>query len=602
MSVFEDLIEELREENLLEDTVIGASHAAKPTVASETAAPVVESPVAATFPEPTIAAGAVDELPVATQPVFALPAPEPVVAFELPPPVVNSTPPVSEFSSDATAFELPSSASSSEFSMADFETPSMIAAFAAEDSSFVADLPAAAESPKMQFAEASKPAGGDRQYFRKRAMEEVTGLQMVEHVLSGIEREQMKVAPRPYDDLPVKLALHDFLQVSNEIESTEHAQSEFKLMQETENWYSALSHRDRNVSAAHLRRFCETTRPALSAQALIALARFYRNSPFSESVRSKFDLVLTRLFSTEIEGEQRELLLEHGEMTYQLRELYADWASIQVYSSSENDADLAELTAKFDQFGREAETTETFDELLQNEFFNRLRVFKEGCQENFFAPAVAVAAVEANIRIGNCYVELLKKAKEEHSSDSLEEKYGFLYDQTVSDATGKTFELVALLQERGQLGKAGPTEILDVSVKNEAQTVVKPTRRKSNKLFGANKFLVILTVITILVCGGLYFWAEQESAAVKPNLKVQKVNLENSEFKSFLQTARIDGENFIGITSAEWESMNSERKEEMLRKIVKAGKDKNFKKVTLINSGGHSVGFGLDDRIEVYNQ
>jgi len=55
-----------------------------------------------------------------------------------------------------------------------------------------------------------KMVGTEKEYFRKRAMDEVTGLQMVEHVLSGVEREQMKTVPKPYDDLPVKLALHDF--------------------------------------------------------------------------------------------------------------------------------------------------------------------------------------------------------------------------------------------------------------------------------------------------------------------------------------------------------------------------------------------------------
>jgi len=62
--------------------------------------------------------------------------------------------------------------------------------------------------------------------------------------------------------------------MAHETNTTEHAQAEFRLMQETENWYSALSHRDKYITVAHLRRYCETSRPALSAQALISLARF----------------------------------------------------------------------------------------------------------------------------------------------------------------------------------------------------------------------------------------------------------------------------------------------------------------------------------------
>ncbi|HLA95374.1 MAG TPA: hypothetical protein VK612_06615, partial [Pyrinomonadaceae bacterium] len=137
----------------------------------------------------------------------------------------------------------------------------------------------------------------ERDFYRKRAMEEVSSLQMVEHVLSGIEREHMKMAPETYDDLAVKKALHKFLQVTSDVSSDEHSESEYVLMQETENWYSALAKRDSNISVANIRRFCENSRPILSSQALMALARFYRNSPYSEPVRGKFDFVMTRLFS-----------------------------------------------------------------------------------------------------------------------------------------------------------------------------------------------------------------------------------------------------------------------------------------------------------------
>lgn len=63
-------------------------------------------------------------------------------------------------------------------------------------------------------------------YYRERAAE-VSSLQMVEHILSGIEREQMKVLPKPYNDLDAKKALHSFLQITADVNSAEHAQAEF---------------------------------------------------------------------------------------------------------------------------------------------------------------------------------------------------------------------------------------------------------------------------------------------------------------------------------------------------------------------------------------
>src|SRR5687767_6364378 len=84
-------------------------------------------------------------------------------------------------------------------------------------------------------AEPEKPQRkvNQSEFFRNRATSEVQSLQMVEHVMAGVEREILNIAPKLYNDLPVKKALHDFLQVSGNSQSPEHAQSEFQLMQET---------------------------------------------------------------------------------------------------------------------------------------------------------------------------------------------------------------------------------------------------------------------------------------------------------------------------------------------------------------------------------
>ena len=104
---------------------------------------------------------------------------------------------------------------------------------------------------------------------------------------------------------------------------------------------------------------------------------------------------------------------------------------------------------KFEDFINEAENTSSFEELISKDFFIFFFLFKQNCNENFFAPPVAVAAIVANVKIGNRYLELLTKEKEKFNTAALEEKYGFLHDQAISDATGKTFQLAELLHERG---------------------------------------------------------------------------------------------------------------------------------------------------------
>ena len=444
------------------------------------------------------------------------------------------------------------------------------------------------------------------EYYRKRAIEEVSFLQMVEHVFAGVEREQMKIAPKPYDDLEVKKVLHSFLQVSGDAKSPEHAQLEFRLLQETESWYSALSHRDKRISVAHLRRYCETTKPSLSAPALVALGRFYRNLPYSEPVRSKFDLVLTRLFSKDCGNEKRELILKRDELIKQLNELYADWSSIPLYSTDDEDnSEILLMALKFEDFIAEIESATSFDELVRNDFFNRLRIFKETSSEQFYAPLITVSAIESNVRIGNRFVELLGKEREKGESARLEENYGFLHDQSISDATSKTLQLVELLRERSEPHveqKETVQKELDsvkAETKSNTETVVKAVKKDRSGFFSVNKWLLAATVISVVLSFSLYFWANYQDTSEKVSQNVKKVNLENSMLKEYIKEARISDSTFFGVTLPSWTGLSRERKEEILKKIISIGAEKGFKNVHLLDKEGKTAASASGENITI---
>jgi hypothetical protein len=493
------------------------------------------------------------------------------------------------------------------------ETDSTKAAFEeSEDNSFAGDEVKAGNKlfePESGFEIASatenfaapKPPVDEMEFYRRRAIDEVTSLQMVEHVFSGVEREQMRILPKPFNDIAVKKALHDFLQVSKNSPANENAQAEFKLMQETESWCSALSHRDKHLSVSALRRYCETTKPVLSNQALVALARFYRNLPHNESVRSKFDMVLTRMFTKEAGGEKRELLFSREEIIKQINELYADWASVPLYSV-EDETELLLTTVKFDDFLAEAQGAENFDELVKNDFYNRLRLFKESTGDNFYAPPVLASAIESNVLIGNRYVELLENERRKSSAEAIESQYSFLLDQAISDATSKTLQLVELLKEKSE-NVAEPKkldeakETLDVP-----KTTVEYKKPKQSKVsfFGVSPWLVIVLLSIIVLSGSLYLYVEYFSQPkVSPN--VQKVNLENSFLKDYLQAARIDQDTFIGVVSQSWDNTTEDKKLEMVSKVLSFGKEKGFKKVHLLNTKGETVGHATETETKLIN-
>ena len=464
---------------------------------------------------------------------------------------------------------------------------------------------------------AIKPEFDEKEFCRRRAVEEVSGLQMVEHVLSGVEREQNKAAPKVYNDIAVKKALHDFLQISEGIKSSEHTQAEFQLMQETETWCSALSHRDKRIFVAHLRRYCETTKPPLSSQALISLARFYRNLPCSESVRSKFDLVVTRLFSKDTGGEKRVLVFSRNDLIKHLTELYGDWSSIPLYSTEEDESQIVLTALKFEDFMAEAEGADSFDELIDNDFFNRLRLLKESANQVFYAPLITATIIECNIRIGNKYVDLIDIERGKSNIGNLQDKYGFLYDQAISDSTSKTLQLVELLKEKEKVLKdeeiaVPPTAkpaarkisqksaVIGKKTKTETKpTPVKPEEKTKDEFFTANKWLLIAALLTVSIGFGLYLRSNSSGSKTTGSTNVKKVNLENSSLQQYLQTAQINGDTLEGVVLPSWDVLTPEKKEELLKKIYASGTDKGYVKVQLLNPEGKAVGNAAAQKIEV---
>ncbi len=533
MNVFEDLIGELKDENLLEDTVIEVnkgSAEAEPVHATESE-PVEESPV--------------DEA-------------DAEAAFE--PAVVGND-------------EVPSAS---------------------------VDEPDDSET-----LEIVKPKN-EVEFYRKRAMEEVSSLQMVEHVLGGVEREHLKTAAGTYDDLQVKKALHRFMTVSAELGSEEHAEAEYELLQETQSWHTALSVRDRNVSVANIRRFCENSRPILSSQALMALARFYRNSSFTEEVRSKFEYVMTRLFSRDAGLEQRKLLFPPAEMVGHVKTLYSNWSSLTYHTSQDNAAEIQLAVQRFNDIVNHFESAETFDDLLNADVFNTIRHFKQECGELFFVPEVTAAAIDCNVRLGNRYVDLLFKERSQSTPAALEAKYGFTYDQAVSGAAGKTLLLVDLLKQSPEdvavPAKKKPQsefeqESFDVPTSTTA--VFDPPSSGRSGIFGVSRWLVIVTLVAVAASVGLYFWADRLASNDTGVTVASEMDLEGTDLKAHIRTIRISHETAYAVAQPSWDAMNEVDQKEFLKKIFAFAETRGMKKVNVLNYKGRTVAFASKGRLEI---
>ena len=469
-----------------------------------------------------------------------------------------------------------------------------------------------------------------KEFFKKRAMGEVSSLQMVEHVLTGVEREYMKVVPKTFDDFNTKRALHSFLNLDQDVNSQEHATAECNLMRETEAWCTALAERDRHVQASSLRQYCENSRPALSSQALLGLARFYRNLPYSESVRSKFDFVITRLFSRPTEREKRLCLFNRDEMLGHLNMLYSEWSSISLYAAEDDESKVLLTALSFDDLAVEAENASTFDQLIEGNFFGRLRMFKESISELFFAPNVTAAAIDCNIRIGNAYVLLIDRERQKVDSETLQLKYGNQNDLAVSEATGRTLELVDLLRELSQPVESRetitnnrddrpddsqePTPHLDSrpepyrrpksreveSVEETAPT--EPSRfleRLKENARNVNRWFLAGCLLMIALSFGLYFYATYGVSDTVPSNGVMTVDLGNSVLQDHIKVGKISGEILYGQMQPSWDTLTKEKREDYLKKVYQAGAEKGYKQVNLIGKDGKVVGYASAAKLDV---
>ncbi len=444
----------------------------------------------------------------------------------------------------------------------------------------------------------------DREFYRKRAIEEVSSLQMVEHVLGGIEREHLKTPAATYDDLHVKKALHRFMSIADEVSSEEHAEAEYDLLQETQGWHTALSARDKNVSVANIRRFCENSRPVLSSQALMALARFYRNSSFTEDVRGKFEFVVTRLFSRDAGPEQRKLLFPKGDVVGHIRTLYNNWSSITYHSTQDHKAEIDLAVQRFEDIVNHFEAVETFDDLLNADVFNIIRHFKEECGELFFVPEITAAAIDCNIRLGNKYVDLLYKERNQSSAAALEAKYGITYDQAASGAAAKTLLLVDLLKQRPEdvtlpAPKNHDFEQESFTLPTSTIFIKDPESTRRSGIFGVSRWLVFVTLIAVAASVGLYLWADRFAASDESVKVANEMDLEGTDLKAHIRTMRASQETAYAVAQPSWDAMNEFDQKEFLKKIYAFADSKGMKKVNVLNYKGRTVAFASKDRLEI---
>ncbi len=236
-------------------------------------------------------------------------------------------------------------------------------------------------------------------------------------------------------------------------------------------------------------------------------------------------------------------------------------------------------------------------------FFKRLKIFKEKSSENFFSPLLVAAAIESNVAVGNRFVELLELERDKSDVTDITNKYGIVYDKTVSEATSKTLELLEILNQKKSEPVADPTSQNDSGGTSGEKNQDNDRSGIRNNLFAANKWLVFAT-IAVVILGAIYFIAggpamfdTVDTSSISKDVKV--VNLDNSSLKEYVLSAKINDKTLFAITNDKWKNSSQTEKEEIVGKFISAGEEKGFEKVHMMNSNGVTVAFGSKDGVNI---
>jgi hypothetical protein len=266
-------------------------------------------------------------------------------------------------------------------------------------------------------------ASGNSSAQVNRVFTDAYALETAEQVLSNIERIQLKISPKSYDLKKINALLDEYKAVQNE-DNADALQIEFRLLQELQFWRSALSHRDEAVKTFHLRRFYDENASFVTAQTLAALGCFYRSLMPTFEVRSKYDFVVTQLFSSKSLNEPRFVRISVEELIERLKQFNVAWTGIEIDWADERARRARkEAVAVFDALRGEVSNFNRLEDLLKSKFFNRVRRHKQYLGETLFAPEVTAASIQCNVEVGNKFSQLVAEENESFRY-SLESEHG----------------------------------------------------------------------------------------------------------------------------------------------------------------------------------
>ena len=242
----------------------------------------------------------------------------------------------------------------------------------------------------------------------ERVSKTAAAFQITDKFLSAVELGFLKKTSPEFDTKSLKTGLNE-LKSSTDISDERLSQIEALMDAELELWCNGLESRNHYIETYHVRRFCDSYKRPINENVYEALVRFYYTLSHTASNQSKFDLVITRLFTEHVKGF-RGLNIAQDLLPAKLDSLFEKW---KVKKAAANDFDKYEANETFDTFVSEAESFTEFEPFIKSELLDRFRAFKFELSDRFYDSNIIASAIACNVVIGNSFQSLLVKANEQ---------------------------------------------------------------------------------------------------------------------------------------------------------------------------------------------
>jgi hypothetical protein len=263
---------------------------------------------------------------------------------------------------------------------------------------------------------------------------------------------------------------------------------------------------------------------------------------------------------------------------------------------------VREQTNGLSEFASEAESFGSLEGMLKADLFERARQAKEDLSEMFFAAEITAAGIDCNLRIGNKFVDLVHAERDVTSIEGIEEKYGYSYDQIISDAAGKTLELLEILKNEpeAESEKGSAEQKLQKDPASPSKKIEEPSR--SFAFLRVNKWLLAATIVIACLSVGLYFWADNYEESESIATVASDFDFSDSGVEKYLKSSKRTTETVYGQTTAEWDLLEEKTQKQILQNAYKSASTRGVKKIQFTNGKGRTVGFVSADRLDIYAQ